>query len=71
MWMWGIQLTVTDLRLKNSVCLRLSYKNMKSEKQKVKVFRKKNQKQSGCWYLGFFGICDSEFSVFNIPHRIF
>lgn len=56
MWMWGIQLTVTDLRLKNSVCLRLSHKNMKSEKQTVEVFRKKKSEAEWLLVPGFF--CD-------------
>lgn len=57
--MWGIQLTVTDPRLKNSICLRLSHKNMNSETQWKSSEIKKIQKQCGYWHLDYFGICDS------------
>lgn len=38
--MWGIQLTVTDPRLKNSIGLKLLHKHMNSAKRTVEVFRK-------------------------------
>lgn len=53
--MWGIQLTVTDPRLKNSTCLRLSHKNMNNEKQWKSSGKKKKKFRSavviGIWII--------------------